>query len=129
MSKELFLKGLVITALAMFVILFVIYFLAPHLASWGFSLTVIGLFIVLTYLMFTVGTQASRDRNPYKFSRAFIIFSMGKVLMSILIIAVYYKLVSGGDKAFLMSFLPIYIGFTVYETMVFMKLSKPDELL
>jgi hypothetical protein len=127
MSKGLFLTGLVITAFAMLFVLFLLYSLAPNLASWGFSMTVIGLFVILTYLMYVIGTQASRDRNPYKFSRTFIVFSMGKVFMSILIIAIYYKLISGGGKEFLISFLPIYIGFTVYETMVFMKLSKPGE--
>lgn len=124
MSPKQFYLGLSLTAGTTLLLLALLYQVRPDLQVWTFALAFTLIFTIFTVAMYFTGMKASRDKNPYKFSRSFLGFTFMKIMLSFLVI-VGYTLGGGGEsKVFLISFLPIYLIFTAYETYVFMKLSK-----
>ena len=93
---------------------------------WSFDTLNLSFYTILSILMYFVARRASRDQNPYKFSRAFLMFSFIKILVSIFIIVAFIEITGVGQRHFLASFIVTYVLFTVMETYVFLKLSKPD---
>ena len=124
MSHRQFYRGLGLTALFTLLVLEMLYYLKPAYEVRGFSLIFVAIFVSFTVIMYLTGKKASFDKNPYKFSRAFLAFTFLKIMLSFLVIVAYALAGEVESRIFLISFLPIYLIFTVFETYVFMKLSK-----
>ena len=77
--------------------------------------------------MYVIGKQAAANKNPNLFSRAFMGFTFAKIVFSILMILIFEKLNQANDRSYLIGFLCVYVIFTIYETMVFMKLSRSPQ--
>lgn len=124
MPDRQFYSGLAITSLVVLGILTALGYLVPEGTEWAFSIPLLIIFVLLTVVMFVVGKNAASNQNPYMFSRAFLAFTFAKIMFSMLMILVYEKMNEGGDRLYLISFLVVYLSFTIYETLVFMKLSQ-----
>lgn len=124
MSQKQFYLGLGLTAGTTLMLLAVLYQIQPSLQTWTFAVVFTFIFILFTVAMYFTGRKAASDKNPYKFSRSFLGFTFMKIMLSFLVIVGYTLTGQGESKVFLISFLPIYLIFTAYETYVFMKLSK-----
>lgn len=124
MPERQFYSGLAMTAITVLCILAGLGYVMPEGTEWAFSIPLLVIFVLLTVVMYVVGKNAASNQNPYMFSRAFLAFTFAKIMFSILMILVYEKMNDGEDRLYLISFLIVYLSFTIYETMVFMKLSR-----
>lgn len=95
--------------------------LGQHLlAAWW----AIGLFWVLSVLMFVFGNISVQAINKKLFTQLTIFFTFTKLLCSISCIVIYKSKMQPADKWFVVPFLLIYLIFTIFETYFMFKLSQ-----
>lgn len=98
--------------------------LIPSIEGWNFYIIVASIFVALTIIMYMVGKKASNNSDPLLFGKAFLVFTFTKIVLSIFIILICEKMGISEDRLYLLTLLMIYVCFTVFETIIFMKLSK-----
>ena len=93
-------------------------------SSTGFSLLSIGFFFLLSLIMFLVAAKAavSKDRNA--FTRLIMVFSMSKMLLSVILVIIYKQVIKPESIYFVIPFFVIYSAYTVFESIFMTKLGK-----
>lgn len=124
MPERQFYLGLVITTVVALGLLAALKLVDPSITNWAFLLPLSAIFVLLTLLMYLIGKKAATDQNPFLFSKVFLGFTVAKVMFSAMLIVLFEKLNQSDNRWYLFGFLLVYIIFTIYETMVFMKLSQ-----
>lgn len=122
-SKQFFLQLLGVSALTTLV-LFGMYqadVLAPYQAVGWISL---GMFTLLSTLMFFAGRNAAQSDNKNNFTSAILGFTMGKMMLAIAVLFVYLQLMKPPDKFFILPFFAVYFLFTAWETYFMIRLGK-----
>ncbi|MDX1685387.1 MAG: hypothetical protein R3275_09130 [Saprospiraceae bacterium] len=127
MPNRQFYLGLATTTVLTLLALAGLYYILPRGFDLNFIMPLLIVFIILTIVMFVIGKKAAYDKNPYRFGRVFLIFTFGKILFSVLMIVIYEQINQSGHRYYLLSFLVVYLSFTIYETVIFMRLSKSPE--
>ena len=92
----------------------------------GFYLVSIGFFFFLSLAMFFMAAKAAVSKDKNAFTRLIMLFTMVKLLLTVIIIAVYRYWFEPKETAFIFPFFVIYIAFTVYETIFMTKLGKVE---
>ncbi len=92
--------------------------------STGFSLVSIGFFFLLSLVMFLVAAQAAVSKDNNAFTRLIILFTMGKLFLTIILVVVYKEVLNPESNYFIIPFFGIYITYTVFETIFMTKLGK-----
>ena len=126
MTQSRFFTLLGLTTLASILILWLLYTMAPHTQQQEFASFFTTIMVGLSVGMFFQAKKATSDPNPYTYSRKFLGFTGLKMLLCVTIILAYKYAFPQIDKNYLYSFLIVYVLFTILETYVFMKLSKPE---
>ena len=125
MSTKGFNIGLLLTVVITLAFLYFAYYFLPHIQHWGFSIIIMALMVVLTFYSFFTAKKATKSSNLYTFTHKYFGITAMKILLCIVVVVVYKLMYPEIEKAFLYSFLIVYICFMVFETYVFTKLSKP----
>jgi len=93
----------------------------PHQAfSWGG----LGFFIIFTLAMYYLVQSALKDSNKNVFFRTFMTMTGFKMLALVMAVMAYSKVAVVESKLFIIPFLVVYLVFTIFETMVMLKMSK-----
>lgn len=80
-------------------------------------------FVVWSSIMF-FSIHKKDNSKPYTFINAVMVFTMGKLILSAILIVVYFKVANPVSKIFVLPFFVIYIIYTIFETRFMMKLGK-----
>ncbi|GJM32357.1 MAG: hypothetical protein DHS20C18_13580 [Saprospiraceae bacterium] len=81
-------------------------------------------FTGLSIVMYFVGIWAIRSKNKNDFTSIVIFFITTKMLLSVVLVLVYFRYVQPTERLFVLSFLVIYLIYTIFETHFMMKISK-----
>lgn len=81
-------------------------------------------FLLLCPFLFWWGKRAAHSTHPNAFSRMALASIGIKMFLAILIVAIYVKMNAPQSKLFLLNFLTIYFGYTIFETYFMMKIGK-----
>jgi hypothetical protein len=71
-------------------------------------------FLIVTSLFHTIQIRII-DTKPRKFEKTFLIFTISKILIYMLLLVIYILSISTGTKCFLISFLVLYLSYTIFE--------------
>ena len=128
MSIRKFYIRLIATTLLTLVLLSLLFLIPDMDTHIFFSLLALGIFIFLTILVYHIGKKLSSHKNRYLFSHMFLILTISKIFVSILMIVCYDRLGNVENNYFIFPFLLIYLIFTAHETWILIKLSKSSSV-
>lgn len=101
--------------------------LVPRLQPyWPLSAISIVGFTLLSTVMYYAGTNAAKSSNKHDFTNIIMGFTMGKMVLSFMLIFAYLKLMEPEDKIFILPFFSIYLIYTIFETYFMMKLGRTN---
>lgn len=81
-------------------------------------------FLVLSFLMFALGRRTAAAANKSAFIGTVMAFVFGKMLLSILLIALYSQEFRPESRYFVVPFFLVYLVYTIFETYFLMKLGR-----
>ena len=84
----------------------------------------LGLFFIITVLMFHFGDRAARSDNKHSFTNVFLGFTTGKLFLIMLLLFGYSRTVNPDTKFFILPFFSMYLIYTIFETYVLIKLGR-----
>ncbi len=116
-------KGLLITVLLTFGILFLLLRNDAFAAYWDLSLVSIFVFIVMCCGLYFISKISVQSTNKHLFISIALGNLFVKFLVTAIILAGYYKLLHPSDTNFVLPYLIIYIAFTIFETVLILKIS------
>jgi hypothetical protein len=67
------------------------------------------------------------EKRPNKFLQIFLLFTISKIMLYVIFLIIYLLNLKYGIKCFLISFLLIYMGFTIYEVTMLSRFLKNKE--
>ena len=124
MSKYSFYFQLTLLSVFAAVILYLIN-QAPRFQSYSdLSWISLAFFIGLSIAMFLAGFRATKSENKHNFTNVVMGFTIGKLMLSALIILVYFKLAEPETRLFVIPFFCIYFIYTVFETYFMTRLGR-----
>ena len=124
MNKQKFLFQLITLTLLLVVGVMGLHFMSVFISSTGFFLVSIGFFFLLSLAMFYAAAKAAISKDQNAFTRLIMVFTMVKMLLSVVLVVVYQKVAQPEDVLFVVPFFVIYIVYTVFETIFMTKLGK-----
>ena len=74
--------------------------------------------------MFFTAAKAAISKDKNAFTRLIMVFSMGKLFLTVIIVVIYDQIVQPESISFIIPFFGIYIAYTVFETIFMSKLGK-----
>ncbi len=86
--------------------------LAPHL---HFSMAAVAVFSLISLGVFIFGNIIADSPNKYLYNNLIVINFIAKLFFSILTVLIYVKGYAPDDNHYMISFIVIYLIFTVYE--------------
>ncbi len=92
-----------------------------------FSWLCLGSFIALSLLMYVAGYITVNSNNKHIFTSIILASTLGKMMLSVILVALYYKFATPSSKAFVIPFFIVYLIFTSFETWFMMKLGKQQK--
>ena len=95
--------------------------LAPYQILGWVSL---GGFVFLSMVMFFIGRTSAQSENKNNFTSTVLGFTVGKMMLAIMIIFAYMQLAEPTDKFCVSPFFTVYFVFTAFETYFMMKLGR-----
>jgi len=81
-------------------------------------------FFLLSNLFFHSFLIIFIEKNPKKFLQIFLLLTISKILIYMIFLVVFLLNLKFGIKCYLVSFLLIYLGFTLYEVIMLSKFLK-----
>ena len=126
MSQRRFYLQLTLLSIIVGVALFFLHRLPALSAYDELSWISLVFFIVLSVMMYQVGRQAAASDNKHNFTNTVVGFTIGKMMIAILIILGYLKLAKPETKLFVLPFFGIYLIYTIFETYFMIRLGKMD---
>ncbi len=123
MEVQQFFKGLFWTTVFATVLIFVSGYW-PLIAGYrDFGWVCIAFFVLWSAVMF-FSIHKKDNSKPYTFINAVMVFTMGKLILSAVLIVVYFKVTEPASKIFILPFFATYIIYTIFETRFMMKLGR-----
>ena len=92
-----------------------------------FSVSSTVVFFIFTILVFHIGLRATKSPNKNLFTGVAISSIFMKLVFILIFLFTYQAVVEPTSKHYLFPFILIYLVYTIFETMVMMRLSKPSE--
>ena len=90
----------------------------------GLSWLSVLFFILLSIAMYYAGRRSALSENKHHFTNTIMGFTMGKMMLSILLILVYLKLAEPVTKLFILPFFGVYLIYTIFETYFMTRLGR-----
>lgn len=114
---------LIFTVVLTMCLLFTIHRLEDYNKYWDISWVSVALFVLMSVGLYKISKLAVKSPNK----QIFISIALGnlfvKFLMTGLILGIYYKITQPSDTKFVLPYLVIYISFTIFETVLLLKIS------
>ncbi|MFK8102998.1 MAG: hypothetical protein AB8G15_10755 [Saprospiraceae bacterium] len=127
MSTARFFTQLSIISLIVAAILFGLHTLPKIGVHQLFSWTSLGLFVVLSIVMYFTGKYAALSDNKNDFTLLMMGFIIGKLILCGMIILGYNSVFEPSSNLFLIPFLVVYLFFTPYELYFLIKLGRLEK--
>ena len=105
-------------------LLFILHSFPLFQPYWDLSILSLAFYILLSIFMFILGKKTAGNKNVNDFSQVVFGSIIGKMLLTVVLVVVYFKLKQPDNQHFLLPFFLIYLVFTAFETSFMMKLSK-----
>ncbi len=96
-------------------------------ADAGFSWLSVLFFILLSIAMYYAGRRSALSENKHHFTNTIMGFTMGKMMLSILLILGYLKLAEPTTKLFILPFFGVYLIYTIFETYFMTRLARMSD--
>ncbi len=90
----------------------------------NFSWLCLSGFIGLSLLMYLAGHLTVKSDNKHLFTSIILGSTLGKMVLSLVLVLLYHKFAMPTSKAFVIPFFIVYLVFTSFETWFMMKLGK-----
>ncbi len=84
----------------------------------------VGFFTVLSIVMYYAAIWMVRSRNKNDFTNIVLFFIITKMLFSVVLVLLYFQLAQPTERYFVVSFLVVYLIYTIFETHFMMKIGK-----
>ncbi len=123
-SQFLIKLGAVTLLTAMFVL--VLNFHPKMVTAQVLSWTTVAIFVALTSLIFMMGSYAAKQKNKNTFTSVVLLVMMTKMLLCILLVAIYVKACQPTNNFFFIPFFSIYTIYTIFEVYIMTRLGKDD---
>ncbi len=81
-------------------------------------------FTLLSIVMYYTSIWMVRSRNKNDFTNIVLFFIITKMLFSVVLVLLYFRLAQPTERYFVVSFLVIYLIYTIFETHFMMKVGK-----
>jgi len=124
MTQTQFYRMLVLFSIPLFVILFWLHQIPLFRDSLNLSLICLVFFIALSIAVFYVSRRLSRHTNKYYMAHLIMALVFVKLFCCLLILIVYTKIFSPGNRAFIVPFIIIYLTYTIFEVIIMTKSNK-----
>jgi len=124
MSPQQFITRLAITTLFAVLLVLGLNFQAQIALAKSLSWTTIGIFVVFSILVYFMGSYSAKQKNKNTFTSVILMVMMFKMLICILLIAIYVKTYEPTDNFFFIPFFSIYILYTIFEVQFMTRLGK-----
>ncbi len=122
-KRRFFFQLVMLTILLTGIVLFLQIF-SIFKASFGFSIISVGFFSLLSVVMFFTAAKAAVNKDKNAFTRLIMIFTLGKMLLTVVLVVTYQMIVKPHGVYFVIPFFLAYIVFTIFETIFLTKLGK-----
>jgi len=90
--------------------------------SWGS----LALFIALSLAMFFIGRRAAQSDNKNDFTNTVLGFTVGKLLLALMVLFSYMQLAEPDTRFFILPFFCVYLIYTIFETYFMMQLGRSN---
>ena len=125
MENNTFWKGLGLATLAAAVLMAVLTgFLEPLRRYAVFSAVSIGLFVLLSLLLFFSAKSAAKSSSKLAFNNLILASVFGKLVFTLLVLFIYKKMAAPTDGLFAVLFMLVYAIFTGFEVRFMTRLAK-----
>lgn len=124
MNKRKFYIQLFSVAVALAAVIFFLQIFPAIKPAFHFLLISLGFFILLSLGMFLLAAGAAVSKDKNAFTRMLMVFTLGKLLLTVVLIIGYQMIVKPAEIYYVIPFFMIYISFTVFETYFLTKLGK-----
>jgi hypothetical protein len=124
MSTNQFLLKLGITTAISAVLLLGLHQIPAMQQHWPVSVASVILFSVISILLFFMGENSARSSNKFAFNGLVTISVLGKIVFSMVVLLIYFKVWKPDNRLFVVPFLLIYVIYTIFETAFLLKLAQ-----
>ena len=124
MSLKNFITQIVGLSIFLLAALFLLHSFSPFSSYWDISLLSLVFFTALSFLMFYFGLSTSENEDKNAFTRVALLSTAGKMMLSVVLVVIYFEIRQPEDRNFLVPFFIVYLCFTIFETSFMMKLAK-----
>lgn len=124
MTKRGFFSQLGIVTILVASILLVLHYQPLFQPYADISIISLLFFIGLSLAIYFFGLKAAKSDNKNVFIRLIMGVTFGKMMFSLMLLFIYYKVVEPQSGHFLVPFFIVYFCYTIFETFYMMKLGK-----
>ena len=121
--RRFFFQLSLITAGVLLILLF-LHIFQPFAPFKIISLVTLSFFVLLSVAMYLLAAKAALSKDKNAFTRLIMVFTFGKMLLTVALIIAFQKLLKPDSTYYLIPFFFIYIVFTVFETIFMSRLGK-----
>lgn len=123
MKSRHFFSGLIITSIIAAAMIFATKYW-PLVANYQDIGWISIVFFILWSAVMFFSIYKKDNSKSNTFINAVMVFTMGKLMLSAILIIVYFKVTNPPSKIFIVPFFAVYLVYTIFETRFMMKLGK-----
>ncbi len=123
MKIQHFFRGLIVTSIIAAGLIFAARYW-PLIADYQDIGWISIVFFILWSAVMFFSIHKKDNSKPNTFINAVMVFTMGKLMLSAILIIVYFKIANPPSKIFILPFFVIYVVYTIFETRFMMKIGK-----
>ena len=127
MNLSAFIKALIATVAISIGLYYLLIQFFPAFSYTDLTWIAIGMFGLISLLVFFLAQKASKSDNKYSFLNIVVMNLFMKIFLSFIVVVAYVKITQPADKWYLVPFTMIYLIFTIFETYFLSKAAKYDE--
>ena len=90
----------------------------------NFSWISLFFFVILSISMYLIGKKAALSPQKNLFTQLILVFTLIKMLLSVLIVLLYHRAVLPESNWFLLPFFLVYLIYTIFETYFMIRIGK-----
>ena len=124
MNSSAFIKSLIATIVISIALYYLLIQLFPSFTYTTLTWIAIGMFALISVLVFFLANKAINSDNKYSFLNIVVMNLFVKIMASFIIVVAYVKMTEPQDKWYLIPFTMIYLIFTIFETYFLSKAAK-----
>lgn len=116
MKASKFILGLLFIIVLLSAILYSFYRNPEYGIYKNLGIISMAVFSALSIIQYIVAHKASNSSDKYLFINMIIGNFLAKLIITVLLILIYYKMTNPTDGKFVVPFIIVYVGFTIFET-------------